>query len=124
MAEDAKIQVTSVKTFRCSGWQNNYFEKVTNKVAFNGLDHYPNASISYMSLGNIHDISSSHKALLKAVSTQADSPNWYSMIESTGWLTHVAGVLKSAAGRDGVVGKMLEESSSVLVVSDSRCYFV
>ncbi|KAF9900182.1 Myotubularin- protein 3 [Linnemannia zychae] len=78
-------------------------------------DHYPNASISYMSLGNIHDIASSHKALLKAVSTQADSPNWYSVIESTGWLTHVASVLKSAAGRDGVVGKMLEENSSVLV---------
>ncbi|KAF9126881.1 Myotubularin- protein 3 [Mortierella sp. 14UC] len=78
-------------------------------------DHYPNASISYMSLGNIHDISSSHKALLKAVSTQADSPNWYSVIESTGWLTHVAGVLKSAGGRDGVVGKMIEENSSVLV---------
>ncbi|KAG0068991.1 Myotubularin- protein 3 [Linnemannia elongata] len=78
-------------------------------------DHYPNGSISYMSLGNIHVISSSHQALLKAVSTQSDSPNWYSVIESTGWLTHVADVLKAAAGRDGVVGRMLEGHSSVLV---------
>ncbi|KAG0202628.1 Myotubularin- protein 3 [Mortierella sp. NVP41] len=78
-------------------------------------DHYPNASISFMSLANIHVIASSHQALLKAVSTHADSPNWYSLIESTGWLTHVADVLKSAAGRDGIVGKMLEGHSSVLV---------
>ncbi|KAK3837612.1 MAG: protein-tyrosine phosphatase-like protein [Linnemannia elongata] len=78
-------------------------------------DHYPNGSISFMSLGNIHVISSSHQALLKAFSTHADSPNWYSVIESTGWLTHVAEVLKAAAGRDGVVGKMLDGHSSVLV---------
>ncbi|KAF8938627.1 hypothetical protein BGZ47_008483 [Haplosporangium gracile] len=78
-------------------------------------DHYPNGSISFMSLGNIHVISSSHQALLKAVSTHADSPNWYSVIESTGWLAHVADVLKAAAGREGVIGKMLEGHSSVLV---------
>lgn len=74
-----------------------------------------------MSLGNIHVISSSHQALLKAFSTHADSPNWYSVIESTGWLTHVADVLKAAAGHDGVVGKMLEGHSSVLVVRCQPC---
>ncbi|KAK3846351.1 MAG: protein-tyrosine phosphatase-like protein [Linnemannia gamsii] len=78
-------------------------------------DHYPNASISFMSLDNIHVIASSHQALLKAVTTHADSPNWYSVIESTGWLNHVAGVLKAVAGRDGVLGKMLEDQSSILV---------
>ncbi|KAG9326465.1 hypothetical protein KVV02_001644 [Mortierella alpina] len=78
-------------------------------------DHYPNASISFLSLGNIHAIASSHQALLKAISTQADSPNWYTVIESTGWLSHVSDLLKAAAGRDGVVGKMVDSQSSVLV---------
>ncbi|KAG0202885.1 hypothetical protein BGX28_004730 [Mortierella sp. GBA30] len=78
-------------------------------------DHYPNASISYLSLGNIHAIASSHQTLLKAVSTQADSPNWYTLIESTGWLSHVSDLLKAASGRDGIIGKMLDTDSSVLV---------
>ncbi|KAI1306465.1 hypothetical protein EDD11_004735 [Mortierella claussenii] len=78
-------------------------------------EHYLNASISYMSLGNIHVIASSHQALLKAVSTHSESSNWYTQIESTGWLSHVADLLKASTGRDGVVGKMVESSSSVLV---------
>ncbi|CAO3566793.1 unnamed protein product [Mortierella alpina] len=78
-------------------------------------DHYPNASISFLSLGNIHTIASSHQALLKAVSTQADSPNWYTVIEATGWLSHVSDLLKAAAGREGIVGKMVDTQSSVLV---------
>ncbi|KAF9915137.1 Myotubularin- protein 3 [Lobosporangium transversale] len=78
-------------------------------------EHYPNATISYMSLGNIHVIASAHQALLKAVSTPLDSMNWYTQIESTGWLNHVADLLKAASGRDGIVGRMLEGGSSVLV---------
>ncbi|KAG0228751.1 hypothetical protein BGX31_006464 [Mortierella sp. GBA43] len=78
-------------------------------------DHYPNASISFLSLGNIHVIASAHQAVLKAVSTQADSTNWHSLIESTGWLSHVADLLKAASGRDGVVGKMVDGNCSVLV---------
>lgn len=68
-----------------------------------------------MSLGNIHAIASSHDSLLKAVSTQAAS-NWHALIESTGWLTHVADLLKAAGGRDGIVGRMLQDNDSVLVV--------
>ncbi len=82
-------------------------------------DHYPNATISFLSLGNIHAIASSHQALLKAISTQADSPNWYTVLESTGWLSHVSDLLKAAAGRDGIVEKMVGAQSSVLVVGDS-----
>ncbi|KAF9278279.1 hypothetical protein BGZ68_008670 [Mortierella alpina] len=78
-------------------------------------DHYPNATISFLSLGNIHAIASSHQALLKAVSTQADSPNWYTVLESTGWLSHVSDLLKAAAGREGIVGKIMDTQSSVLV---------
>ncbi|KAF9203552.1 Myotubularin- protein 3 [Haplosporangium sp. Z 27] len=78
-------------------------------------DHYPNAKIFFMSLGNIHDIAKSHKALLKAVSTQSESSNWFTLVESTGWLTHVTDILRAASGREGVVGRMLEEDCSVLV---------
>jgi hypothetical protein len=80
------------------------------------IDNYPNANISFMSLGNIHAIASSHASLLKAVSTQAESSNWHALIESTGWLTHVADLLKAAGGRDGIVGKLLQDNYSVLVV--------
>jgi len=72
-----------------------------------------------MSLGNIHAIASSHDSLLKAVSTQAAS-NWHALIESTGWLTHVADLLKAAGGRDGIVGRMLQDNDSVLVVRYSE----
>ncbi|KAG0368307.1 hypothetical protein BGZ54_002221 [Gamsiella multidivaricata] len=78
-------------------------------------DHYPNATISYMSLANIHVIANSHQTLLKAVSTQSDSTNWFTLIESTGWLTHVADLLKAASGREGIVGKMLDQNCSLLV---------
>ncbi|KAF8940925.1 hypothetical protein BGZ58_003910 [Dissophora ornata] len=68
-----------------------------------------------MSLGNIHAIAQSHQCLLKAVSTQSESSNWFTLIESTGWLNHVADLLKAASGRDGIVGKMLDANCSVLV---------
>ncbi|KAF9920011.1 hypothetical protein FBU30_010268 [Linnemannia zychae] len=35
--------------------------------------------------------------------------------ENPGWLTHVADVLKAASGQDGIIGKMLDDNSSVLV---------
>ncbi|KAF9366852.1 hypothetical protein BGX34_003952 [Mortierella sp. NVP85] len=78
-------------------------------------DHYPNASISFMSLGNIHVIASSHQAVLKAVSAHAESTSWHTLIDSTGWPGHVADLLRAASGRDGIVGKMLDANCSVLV---------
>ncbi|KAF9995630.1 hypothetical protein BGZ79_010688 [Entomortierella chlamydospora] len=56
-------------------------------------------------------------ALLKAISTQSETTNWFTLLESTGWLNHVTELLKAASGRDGIVGKMLEANCSVLVVS-------
>ncbi|KAF9180589.1 Myotubularin- protein 3 [Haplosporangium sp. Z 767] len=86
-----------------------YSAAVANGYVGGGRENpelYPNASISHLSLGNIHAIASSHQALLKVVSTQTDAPHWYSLIESTGWLTHVCDLLKAASSRDGIVGKM------------------
>ncbi|KAG0228426.1 hypothetical protein BGW42_002218 [Actinomortierella wolfii] len=78
-------------------------------------DNYLNASITFMSLANIHVIASSHLSLLKAVQSSADSTNWFSALENTAWLTHVSELLKAASSKDGVVGKMTRENSSVLV---------
>ncbi|KAF9430653.1 hypothetical protein BGZ94_005274 [Podila epigama] len=92
-----------------------YSSAVANGYLGGGRENasnYPNATISFMSLGNIHAIASSHTALLKAVATQAESSNWHALIESTGWLTHVAELLKAASGRDGIVGKMSQDNYS------------
>ena len=70
-----------------------------------------------MGLPNIHSISSSHTNLLRAISSNASAPNWFSVIESTGWLGHVADLLKAAGGRHGVVGRIVDDGASVLVVS-------
>lgn len=102
-----------VRAHKKSSWSKQMY---LVSLCGSNIDNYPNANISFMSLGNIHAIASSHASLLKAVSTQAESSNWHALIESTGWLTHVAELLKAAGGRDGIVGKMFQDNYSVLVV--------
>ncbi|CAG8548601.1 5113_t:CDS:2 [Acaulospora morrowiae] len=83
---------------------------------YENIEHYPpNSTLQFLGLPNIHAISSSHAALLRAINTNASSSNWYSVLESTGWLGHVAELLKAAGGKDGVVGKLVDEDASVLV---------
>ncbi|KAG9291047.1 hypothetical protein G9A89_012919 [Geosiphon pyriformis] len=81
----------------------------------NTENYPPNTTLRFLGLSNIHAISSSHESLLKAISANSTSSNWYSVLESTGWLGHVADLLKAAGGRDGVVGKIVDEDASVLV---------
>ncbi|CAG8435446.1 9144_t:CDS:2 [Ambispora gerdemannii] len=83
---------------------------------YENAENYPtNTSLSFLGLSNIHAISSSHDALLRAISANSTSSNWYSGLESTGWFTHVTELLKAAGGPDGVIGKIIDEDASVLV---------
>ncbi|CAG8717576.1 27015_t:CDS:2 [Gigaspora margarita] len=81
-----------------------------------GGENYPqNTTLQFLGLSNIHTIAASHSALLRAITTNASSPNWFSVLKATGWLDHVADLLRSAGGKDGVVGKLVDEDASVLV---------
>ncbi|CAG8497507.1 13784_t:CDS:2 [Acaulospora colombiana] len=83
---------------------------------YENMEHYPpNSTLQFLGLSNIHVISSSHASLLHAINNNASSPNWFSVLESTGWLGHVADLLRAAGGKDGVVGKLVDEDASVLV---------
>ncbi|CAG8539992.1 10977_t:CDS:2 [Diversispora eburnea] len=90
-----------------NGYQGGGYEKT---------EHYPpNTTLQFLGLPNIHVISASHTALLRAINTNASSSNWYSVLENTGWLGHVADLLRAAGGKDGVIGKLVDEDASVLV---------
>ncbi|CAG8506618.1 9718_t:CDS:2, partial [Scutellospora calospora] len=83
---------------------------------YENIENYPqNTTLQFLGLSNIHTISASHAALLRAITTNASSPNWFSVLKATGWLDHVADLLRSAGGKDGVVGKLVDEDASVLV---------
>ncbi|KAG9064591.1 hypothetical protein KI688_002849 [Linnemannia hyalina] len=105
-----ELYIRTVLNTACREHQLLHENKITPRLCIMDARAYSSAVANgYLGGGR------ENPALLKAVSAHADSPNWYAVIESTGWLTHVADVLKAAAGRDGVVGKMLEGQSSVLV---------
>ncbi|RKO91021.1 protein-tyrosine phosphatase-like protein [Blyttiomyces helicus] len=83
---------------------------------FENTSNYPTSTrIQFMSLPNIHSIASSYAALLKAVTTSASSPNWFGVLEATGWLGNVSDLLNAAGGRDGIVGKVVDLKASILV---------
>jgi hypothetical protein len=106
-----KICILDARSYSAAfgnGFTRGGFEKIEN--------YPPNTTLDFLSLPNIHVISSSHAALLNAIANCSSSPKWYSNLESTGWLGHVADLLKAAGGKEGVVGKIVDEDASVLVV--------
>ncbi|CAG8671869.1 16661_t:CDS:2, partial [Dentiscutata heterogama] len=83
---------------------------------YENIENYPqNTTLQFLGLSNIHTIAASHSALLRAIATNASSPNWFSLLKTTGWLDHVADLLRSAGGKEGVVGKLVDDDASVLV---------
>ncbi|CAI2183290.1 17508_t:CDS:2 [Funneliformis geosporum] len=97
----------------------SYSAAFSNGLACGGYEkcenYPPNTTLLFLGLSNIHAISSSHSSLLNAIASHASSSKWFSVLESTGWLGHVADLLKAAGGKDGVVGKIIDEDASVLV---------
>ncbi|CAG8448997.1 10016_t:CDS:2, partial [Ambispora leptoticha] len=110
---------TKVSTKICILDARGYASAFSNGCGGGGYENaenYPtNTSLNFLGLSNIHTISSSHDSLLRAISASSTSSNWYSVLESTLWLSHVADLLKAAGGRDGVVGKIVDDDASVLV---------
>ncbi|CAG8747030.1 27202_t:CDS:2, partial [Racocetra persica] len=102
---------------RFSKHYGGFYEPCGMKLCvLDARENYPqNTTLQFLGLSNIHKIASSHAALLSAITTNASSPNWFSVLKSTGWLDHVADLLRSAGSKDGVVGKLVDEDASVLV---------
>ncbi|GBC09676.1 hypothetical protein RclHR1_09030008 [Rhizophagus clarus] len=107
---NTKICILDARSYSAAlgnGFVNGGYEKCEN--------YPPNTSLHFLGLSNIHAISSSHASLLNAIATYSSSPKWFSVLESTGWLGHVADLLKAAGGKHGVIGRIVEEDASVLV---------
>ncbi|RIA93491.1 protein-tyrosine phosphatase-like protein [Glomus cerebriforme] len=113
------LQEKCINTKICILDARSYSAALGNGFARGGYENCenypPNTTLHFLGLPNIHAISSSHSSLLSAIATYSSSPKWFSVLESTGWLSHVADLLKAAGGKDGVVGKIVEEDASVLV---------
>ncbi|CAJ0876746.1 464_t:CDS:10 [Entrophospora sp. SA101] len=92
------------------------FSNIYKGGGYENIGFYPqNTTLEWLNLPNIHVISNAHSKLLREIATNASSPNWFSVLESTGWLNCVAGLLKAAGGKNGVVSKIVDDDSSVLV---------
>ncbi|CAG8500968.1 11498_t:CDS:2 [Funneliformis mosseae] len=113
------LQEKCTNTKICILDARSYSAAFSNGLACGGYEkcenYPPNTTLQFLGLSNIHAISASHSSLLSAIATHASSSKWFSVLESTGWLGHVADLLKAAGGKDGVVGKIVDEDASVLV---------
>eukprot|EP00736_Rhodelphis_marinus_P012872 Rmarinus@m.23121 len=76
------------------------------------VDAYPNCSLLYMDIDNIHVMRDSLRKLMTLVLTdQRNDEEWLTNVHATGWLSHVSKILNA-----GVTGaKLMLEGFSVLV---------
>nr|CAD7261707.1 unnamed protein product [Timema shepardi] len=93
----------------------SYTTAVANRARGGGCEcpeYYPGCEIQFMNLANIHSIRKSFQAVRQLCSSVADKPNWFSLLEGTRWLQHMAGLLRAALA---VVSAVEQEGRPVLV---------
>ncbi|XP_057319209.1 myotubularin-related protein 3 isoform X1 [Microplitis mediator] len=77
----------------------SYTTAVANRARGGGCEcpeYYPNCDIQFMNLPNIHSIRKSFHAVRQLCASDADQPNWLSLLEGTRWLQHMSGLLRAA----------------------------
>ncbi|XP_055307101.1 myotubularin-related protein 4 isoform X5 [Sitodiplosis mosellana] len=77
----------------------SYASAVTNRARGGGCEcaeYYPCAAIEFMNLGNIHVIRKSFHALRALAASPTDSQSWFTALDRTMWLSHLAGLMQSA----------------------------
>ncbi|XP_064647718.1 myotubularin-related protein 3-like [Lineus longissimus] len=77
----------------------SYAAAVANRAKGGGYEcpeYYPNCEIQFMSLANIHAIRKSFMAIRTLCMGGAEQPNWFSLLDNSKWLHHIAGLMKSA----------------------------
>ncbi|XP_013412124.1 myotubularin-related protein 4 [Lingula anatina] len=76
------------------------------------IEYYPNCEIQFMNLANIHAIRKSYLAVRALCAAGPEQPNWYSGLETTKWLQHIANLMRAAVI---VVNAIDKEQRPVLV---------
>ncbi|XP_044002775.1 myotubularin-related protein 3 isoform X3 [Aphidius gifuensis] len=77
----------------------SYTTAVANRARGGGCecpDYYPTCDIQFMNLPNIHSIRKSFHSVRQLCASDADQPNWLSLLEGTRWLQHMSGLLRAA----------------------------
>ncbi|KAJ8668071.1 hypothetical protein QAD02_009734 [Eretmocerus hayati] len=77
----------------------SYTTAVANRARGGGCEcpeYYPSCDIQFMNLPNIHSIRKSFHGVRQLCATDADQPNWLSLLEGTRWLQHMSGLLRAA----------------------------
>ena len=73
---------------------------------------YPDCKLEFLNIDNIHVIRKCHTTLQFIMEERLEGPNWYSLVESSGWLAQVRLILLGAVR---VVEVIENEAASVLV---------
>ncbi|XP_031369854.1 myotubularin-related protein 3 isoform X2 [Apis dorsata] len=77
----------------------SYSTAFANRARGGGYEYpgyYPSCDIQFMNLPNIHSIRKSFHAVRQLCASDADQPNWLSLLEGTRWLQHMSGLLRAA----------------------------
>lgn len=94
----------------------SYAAAVANRAKGGGCEcpeYYPDAEVQFMGLANIHSIRKSFQSIRYLCQfPTADVSNWSHSIDSSKWLHHISGLIKSSVL---VASAISRESKSVLV---------
>lgn len=78
----------------------SYTAAVANRAKGGGCEcqeYYPVAEVQFMGLANIHSIRKSFQSIRYLCQFPVSDPsNWHNLIDSSKWLHHIAGLIKSA----------------------------
>jgi myotubularin-related protein 3/4 len=94
----------------------SYAAAVANRAKGGGCEcneYYPSAEVQFMGLANIHSIRKSFQSIRYLCQFPSSDPsNWSNQIDSSRWLHHISGLIKSSLL---VVNAVRLENKSVLV---------
>ncbi|CAL7942733.1 unnamed protein product [Xylocopa violacea] len=77
----------------------SYTTALANRARGGGCEcpeYYPSCDVQFMNLPNIHSIRKSFHAVRQLCASDADQPNWLSLLEGTRWMQHMSGLLRAA----------------------------
>ncbi|XP_034951437.1 myotubularin-related protein 3 [Chelonus insularis] len=77
----------------------SYTTAVANRARGGGCecpDYYSSCDIQFMNLPNIHSIRKSFHAIRQLCASDANLPNWLTLLEGTRWLQHMSDLLQAA----------------------------
>jgi len=86
----------------------NAYANTANGAGFENISNYDNCKLVFMNIPNIHVIRKSLEKLVAAINPSSNlesDSRWWSMIEESGWLTHIKSVLQAAMFCSDLISK-------------------